>query len=169
MDINLKGNAIRLVNTSSYELSNIIQFETISGFIGKNTLEEHQNLLNDPNCLHLTIKHLDTEKPIGHIILSGVHSKNKSLEFRRILISEPGKGYGRDAIALIKQICFEQLNLNRLWLDVHTDNHKAIGLYESENFIKEGTLKSAVRTPDGYKSVHIYAILKREYDSTNNN
>jgi RimJ/RimL family protein N-acetyltransferase len=44
--------------------------------------------------------------------------KNQSVEFRRIIVTEKNKGYGREALRLIKQLAFERLNAHRLWLDV---------------------------------------------------
>lgn len=63
--------------------------------------------------------------------------KRKSIEFRRIVISEKGLGYGKDSIKLIKKICFEKYKADKIWLDVYSDNERAIKLYESQGFLKE--------------------------------
>ena len=165
MNIRVSGKNIELAKTSSTDLDTLVSFESQSEFIGKNSVEEHLNLLNDQDCLHLTIKHVEDNRLVGHIILNGVLSKNKSLEFRRIFINEKRKGFGREAIKLIKKICFDSLHYHRLWLDVHTDNSKAIRLYESEDFRKEGTLREAVLTENGFKSIHVYSLLEHEYKS----
>jgi RimJ/RimL family protein N-acetyltransferase len=114
--------------------------------------------------LHLTIKHKQDKRLVGYIILCGIENKNESLEFRRIFVNEKGKGFGREAIKLLKKICFDYLKFNRLWLDVHIDNLMAIQLYESENFRREGTLREAVLIESAYKSIYIYSMLKHEYD-----
>ena len=163
MDIRLTGNNIVLTNTTPDKLDSIVEFECSSNFIGKNTVEEHLNLINDPDCLHLTVLHVEDKRLVGHIILNGIQNKNKSLEFRRIFINEKGKGFGRESINLIKKICFNNLNYHRLWLDVHVDNNNAIQLYESENFIKEGTLREAILTENGFKSIYIYSIMEQDY------
>ena len=54
------------------------------------------------------------------------------------------EGYGREAIRLVKKLCFEELSLHRLWLDVFTTNVNAIRLYESEGFQYEGELRECV-------------------------
>lgn len=63
----------------------------------------------------------------------------------------------------MKQICFEILGFHRLWLDVYDDNERAIKLYESEGFVKEGILRDNIRTESGYRSQRIYSMLENEY------
>ncbi len=63
---------------------------------------------------------------VGFIILSGIENSNLSLEFKRIVIQEKGKGFGRQSLKLIKDYCFNTLKFHRLWLDVFDDNNKAI-------------------------------------------
>ena len=46
---------------------------------------------------------------IGHMILFGNQNNNKVLEFRRLTIIEKGCGYGREAVQLLKRLCFEDL------------------------------------------------------------
>ncbi|MBN2285122.1 MAG: GNAT family N-acetyltransferase [Tissierellales bacterium] len=55
---------------------------------------------------------------IGHIILAGLNNTNDSIKLRGFVISEKGKGFGKDSIALIKKYCFKEINANRIWLDV---------------------------------------------------
>jgi len=163
METRLTGINIILANTIPSELVALTEFEQLSEFIGKNSFEEHFKLFNDPDCLHLTVKHVVDNRLIGYIILNGVQNKNKSLEFRRIFINEEGKGFGRETIKLVKKICFDNLKFHRLWLDVHIDNIKAIQLYESENFRNEGTLREAILTKNGFKSIHIYSQIEQDY------
>ena len=163
MIISTSGNTLSLRNTAFSNLQALADFEKTSEFVGKSSIEEHQTLIDDPDCLHLSIILNSDNRLIGHVLLSGILSKNKSLEFRRIFISEKGKGYGREAIHLIKKLCFEELKFHRLWLDVHTDNSTAICLYESEGFQPEGILRDAILTPKGFKSLKIYSILESEY------
>ena len=124
-------------------------------------------LLKDEDCLHLSIRRLDNDKLVGHLILLGVQSPHKVLEFRRITIDEKGYGFGREAVQLLKKLCFEKLGFHRLWLDVYDDNTRAIQLYESEGFTKEGTLRECILTENGFRSQRIYSMLENEYKSAN--
>ena len=166
MDIDLKGEKIRLINTVSSDIEKIIEFENFNKqFVSQYPKDKHIALLEDKDCLHLSIKRLDNDKLIGHMIIFGLCNINKVLEFRRITINEKGLGFGREAVVLLKQLCFEKLKFHRLWLDVFDDNDRAIKLYESEGFIKEGTLRDNFKTDNGYRSQRIYSMLENEYKS----
>jgi len=164
MNIELKGDKVRLVNTIELDIDTIIEFENLNEqFINKYSKEKHVELMTDPDCLHLSIKRVDNNKLIGHMILFGLESKHKILEFRRISIHEKGFGFGRETIRLLKKMCFEILKFHRLWFDVYDDNKRAINLYESENFIQEALLREMIKTENGYRSQRIYSMLDSEY------
>ena len=165
MNIDIKGEKIRLISTIPSDIDKIIEFENSNKlFVCQYSKDKHIALLNDKDCLHLSIKRLDNDKLIGHMILFGLSNNNKVLEFRRITINEKGLGFGREAVKLLKRLCFEKLKFHRLWLDVYDDNDRAIKLYESEGFIKEGTLRENFKTENGYRSQRIYSILENEYN-----
>ena len=169
MDINLIGDKIRLTNTVLTDIDSIIEFENSNKqFVHQYPKNKHIALLKDDDCLHLSIKRLDNEKLIGHMIIFGVCNQNKVLEFRRITINEKGLGFGREAIRLLKQLCFEKLRFHRLWLDVYDDNDRAISLYESEGFTKEGILRDNIKTEHGYRSQRIYSMIEDEYKPVHN-
>ena len=169
MDINLTGNKIKLTNTISSDIDTIIGFENINQpFVNQYPREKHIALLKDNDCLHLSIKRLDNDKLIGHMIIFGLCNHNKVLEFRRITINEKGLGFGSEAIRLLKLLCFEKLRFHRLWLDVYDDNDIAIKLYESKGFIKEGTLRDNIKTNTGYRFQRIYSMIESEYNSDQN-
>ena len=165
MNIDLAGNKIRLINTISSDIDKIIEFEKSNNrFVHQYPRERHIALLKDKDCFHISIKRLDNDRLTGHILIFGLCDTNKVFEFRRITINEKGLGFGREAIKLLKVLCFEKLRFHRLWLDVYDDNDIAIKLYESEGFIKEGTLRDKIKTGKGYRSQRIYSILENEYN-----
>ena len=107
-------------------------------FIFPNSKEEHIDLIHDDNVEHLLLSLKN--KTIGFVILAGLNDKNRNIEFRRIVVKEKGKGFGRMAIQKLKQYSFEVLNCHRLWLDVLENNKRARHLYQSEGFKEEGKL-----------------------------
>jgi RimJ/RimL family protein N-acetyltransferase len=164
MDFEIKGDKIRLINTILSDIDKIIEFENLNNkYIHQYSKNKHLELIKNNDCLHLSIKRIYDDKLIGHMISFGVEDPNKVLEFRRISINEKGFGYGREAIQLLKKICFETLKFHRLWFDVYDDNQRAIGLYESEGFIKEALLRENIKTDNGYRSQRIYSMLENEY------
>lgn len=164
MNINISGKKTRLANTVLSDIDKIIEFENSNKqYVGRYPKDRHIALLSDNDCLHLSVRSLDNDNLIGHMLIFGLCNTNLVLEFRRITINEKGNGYGRDAIRLLKKLCFERLGVHRLWLDVYDDNDRAISLYESEGFVKEGLLRDSEKTERGYRSQRIYAMLEGEY------
>lgn len=164
MNIEIKGDKIRVVNSTPSGIDKIIEFENSNKqFIHQYSKDKHLTLLNDSNCLHLSIKRIDIDKHIGYMIIFGLESDHKVLEFRRITINEKGLGFGREAIQLLKKLCFEKLKFHRLWFDVYDDNERAIRLYESEGFVKEALLRENIKTDNGYRSQRVYSMLENEY------
>jgi RimJ/RimL family protein N-acetyltransferase len=95
--------------------------------------------------------------------MAGIENKNHSIEFRRIAVVDRGKGYGREALRLVKKICFEKLKAHRLWLDVRFNNHRAQRLYKSEGFVEEGMLRECILFKDSYVSLIVMSMLVDEY------
>ncbi len=72
-------------------------------------------------------------------------------------------GYGREAIRLVQQYAFDTLTFHRLWLDVFTNNKRALKLYKSEGFKIEGVHRQAVRHESGFVDVRVMSVLRGEY------
>jgi len=162
-----KGQLISLCFSLPEDIASIMQLESENNqFVSEYSRDRHLALLTDENCMHLSVKRNDNGKLVGLVLLFGLQDKNRVLEFRRIAINEKGSGYGREAIGIIKNICFKELKFHRLWLDVFDDNARAIGLYESEGFKMEGLLRENVRSKNAYRSQRIYSILESEYNNT---
>ena len=165
MKISLFGKQIKFVNTTISDIDQIIDFETINGkFVNHYTREKHIELLSDKDCGHIAIRRIDNDQLVGHMIIFGLNSFDKVLEFRRVTINEKGHGFGKEAVKLLKELCFTELKYHRLWLDVFDDNERAIHIYESEGFTLEGVLRDNYKTETGYRSQRIYSILEHEFD-----
>ena len=131
-------------------------------FIGAYSFESHQQVIDNKDELHLTFA--TNERLIGYAILMGLENPNNAIELKRITIAEKGKGYGRAALKLIKNYCFEQLKCHRLWLDVFDFNERARHLYRSEGFVEEGIIRECIKREDGYKNLVLMSVLKQEYE-----
>ena len=77
--------------------------------------------------------------------------------------SNRGKGYGKEAIKLLLEYGFNNLNLNNIMLSVYSFNKRAIKVYESLGFKKFGTRhKSHYFKGKFYDEIQM-EILKEEY------
>jgi len=157
---------IHLQKTKPEDLTVVMEMENHADnrdFVTQNSLERHLAIIAGPDEEHLKVMD-ENNKTIGYVILVGLENPNKIIELRRLVITEKGKGYGRQTLRLIKKYCFEQLGTHRLFLDVVEDNLRAQHLYRSEGFVLEGLMREAHKTKDGYKNLLLLSILEQEYN-----
>jgi len=103
------------------------------------------------------------EKLIGYTQLSELDWINKNCFFG-IIIGEKenhGKGYGSEALNLLIDYAFNNLNLHKVTLKVVDYNKQAIKLYEKKGFVKEGILKENILQNNEYSDVSIYSIFNK--------
>lgn len=86
--------------------------------------------------------------------------KNRVAELA-IMIGSPyrGLGYGKEALSLVCDFCFQQLGCHRLKVSVLDFNTAAIRCYESCGFIKEGILREEVFRNGAFHDVILLARL----------
>lgn len=131
-------------------------------FVTSEAIENHERYLGDSDVRHFIVE--ADEKAVGYAILAGLNDRNENIEFRRMVVAEKGKGFGRRALQLIKKLAFEELNAHRLWLDVKDFNERARKLYESENFTTEGIWREAVKAENGARESLVFmSILRSEH------
>lgn len=121
-----------------------------------------------PRHIQFTVCLKDEEgnpgEPIGRIILGDLEEGWK-VEVWRIYIgntSYRGLGYGKQALRAVRNYCFEELGLERVYLDHYTGNPAAF-LYKSLGFKYEGVLRNNCRKNGKYYDVHLMSILREEY------
>ena len=129
-------------------------------FVLQWTREQHLHALSDPSYAHWIIE--SGGRPAGYLILMDLFSPHESLQFRRLVVLDKGRGIGRAAVRLVKEAAFGRFGAHRLWLDVMEHNQRAQALYASEGFVREGTLRECLRLGDRFVSLHILSVLNRE-------
>lgn len=156
---------IQLRRTTQDDLDFVLNAEQSAEnrpFVSEWTRNEHLAALASKDLAHLIIERIPDNRSIGYIILAGLADANKSIEFRRIVVTEKNKGHGREALRLVKQLAFEKLGAHRLWLDVKEHNHRARHVYESEGFVVEGVMPECRKAEGGFESLVLMSILKTE-------
>lgn len=157
---------IRLRRTNESDLDFVLGAEQRAenrAFVSVWMREQHQAALNAEDLQHLVIENADGE-PVGYIILAGLADANESVEFRRIVVTEKNKGYGKQALREIKKLAFGELKAHRLWLDVKETNARARHIYETEGFRAEGVLHECLKTEAGRESLVVMSMLRDEYE-----
>ena len=131
-------------------------------FIMRWSRNRHAAALSDPDIAHRVLEH-ESFGRVGFVIVVGLADPHENLEFRRVVITEKRRGFGRAAVRLVKRFAFVERRAHRLWLDVKEENHRARSLYESEGFILEGVLRECVKGSKGFESLMVMSILAHEY------
>lgn len=120
---------------------------------------------NDESAVQMTIILKKTKEVIGRIVIADMR-KGWKAEIWRIYIADKslrGKGLGKQAMEAVMKFSFDELKLQRLYLDFYTGN-PAEYLYKSLGFIEEGVLRDNCRKDGKFYDVHIMSMLKSEYE-----
>ena len=99
---------------------------------------------------------------IGYVQINGINSVHRSAEIG-IRIGEEkhrGQGYGKEALRLAVEFCWNHLNLNRVQLVVFKHNVRAISAYKAVGFRKEGVLRKAAFIGGGWVDLCVMAALR---------
>jgi diamine N-acetyltransferase len=158
---------IRLRRTNEQDLDFVLSAEQSAenrSFVSVWARDQHLDALTSQDLAHLIIENTAGNR-VGYIILAGLADANQNIEFRRIVVTEKSKGYGKEALRLVKKLAFEELKAHRLWLDVKEHNVRARHLYESEGFVAEGVLRECIKADLGFESLVVMSLLSREYHS----
>lgn len=145
---------VKLIESSKEDLKLFCEWEKLDGvgeFICPYTIEHHRQEFEKEEIIYLSIT-LNSQV-VGFVLLKMEEDK-KSVEFRRIVVGEKGRGIGQSALKKIEEYCFNKLQRERIWLDVFSYNERGIHIYE-----KQGYKQIDETSIDGNK-VFIYEKLK---------
>lgn len=113
------------------------------------------------------IRLLETDKLIGSCQLHSINYIHRSAELQIRIgeLCDRGQGYGTQAVRLLLNFAFKDLNLRRVYLYVFSTNAAAIRVYENVGFAREGILRQAAHINGDYVDVIVMGILRNEYVS----
>jgi RimJ/RimL family protein N-acetyltransferase len=123
-----------------------------------------RNMKPQPNDKVFGIETLDGLY-IGNVGLHRISWEDRHATFG-IFIGEKkywGKGYGTDATRAIVRFAFDQMNLNRVELQVLNDNERGIRCYEKIGFVREGVQRQYRYREGRYVDAIIMSILRDEF------
>jgi RimJ/RimL family protein N-acetyltransferase len=160
--------AVRLRPTMLSDLDFVITVEQDPAnrpFITPWDRTQHEGAVRFPDFRHFTIEAGPDYASAGFVILQGCRNPNRSVELKRIVLQPKGRGLGRLCLRLLAQMAFRDLGAHRFWLDVRSQNARALHLYRSEGFVEEGRLRDSVTTESGYDSLVVMSLLDDEYQA----
>lgn len=109
----------------------------------------------DPNTYFFAITQKDTGKMIGSIKLGPVDLNHSRGEIG-LMIGDKGswgKGFASEAIKLISNFGFENLELHKIVAGAHVENQGSIKAFLKNGFEQEAILAKHNRNRDGYSDV----------------
>jgi RimJ/RimL family protein N-acetyltransferase len=121
----------------------------------------------DHNTIRLAIRLRESGRLIGYAELDGILWSHRVAGLS-ILIGEEehhGKGYGREAMECLLAYAFSELNLHRVQLTVFSYNTRAIRLYESLGFTKEGSFREFLQRDGCRHDMLLYGMLVDEWNN----
>lgn len=104
--------------------------------------DEIDEWIHKKGVMRFGIVHKESDKLIG---FCGIDHKTEGMcAYLSITIGDKemrGKGYGREAINLMKKFCFDELCVQSVHLEVLDTNEQAIKCYKSAGFVETGVLR----------------------------
>lgn len=79
-----------------------------------------------------------------------------------------GRGYGREAVALLVDYAFTHWNLERVGLRTNSTNERAIRSYRAVGFVEEGRLRKQGWNNGQFVDVVCMSILRQEWNAQKN-
>jgi RimJ/RimL family protein N-acetyltransferase len=139
------------------------------------TLEDEQKwvegISGTKDNYSFAIETLEDKKYIGGCGINNLDWKNSVFTIG-IFIGDKeylGKGYGTDAMKTLIKFIFEQMNINKIKLQVFSFNKRAVRSYEKCGFKKEGVLRMEIFRDGRYYDDIIMGLLREEYNELNKN
>ena len=132
--------------------------EDVSAFI-----EGAEYALSDGSSMHFAIAN-EQEEYLGTISLKDISLRDRRAEYAISLRKcAQGKGVGYEATQLLLHYAFCTLDLNKIFLNVLSDNLPAIHLYQKCGFQYEGEFSNHFFLRGCYHSLKWYGMEKKNY------
>lgn len=134
----------------------------VQRFIRQASAKDIAARLNNPDETYLLARD-DVRGEVGFAYLRGLQSPNKSVELCEVAIGKAGMGYGGQFLSAILSLVFNDLDKNRVWLDVFPENSNAWRLYKQHGFVEEGMLREAYFWKGNFQSSVLMSLLATEF------
>lgn len=122
-------------------------------------------ILGDRNQVNFEIHDIESTKLLGHCGLYYIDWINRHAEFGIYIGNEDFRqgGYGSDALRTLIRYGFDNLNLNKIWCEVYSNN-KASDVYKHIGFTHEGTLRQHYWSEGQWWDSHMMSLLREEWN-----
>jgi len=119
----------------------------------------HQDI-HEVKQLRLIIVENESNKNVGFIDLFDFIPQHRRAGVGILIIdSEQHKGYASEALQLLIDYSFKQLNLHQLFANITSDNTKSLSLFKKHNFLKVGIKKEWVFSKGNFKDEVLFQLI----------
>lgn len=128
----------------------------------KTHLQWCESIGSDTTRVIFAIRKANEPAIIGYVQVSAINPVHRSADIG-IRIGEErhrGQGYGKEALRLALNFCWDHLNLNRVQLIVFKHNARAIRAYAAAGFRREGRLRKAAFIDGAWTDLLVMAMLR---------
>ncbi|MCP3030799.1 GNAT family N-acetyltransferase [Halobacillus sp. A1] len=124
-----------------------------------------KSICNSNTTKNYIIELNESDKPIGIASLVHMDLKNRNAECIIDIGHQSywGSGYGKEVMNILLDYSFSEMNLHKLYLRVFSFNERAIKLYESLGFLKEGEQKEHIFRNGKWHGIITMAIFQSTY------
>ena len=126
----------------------------------------YEKAMSDPNQVNFEIRDPKADILIGHCGLYYIDWISRHAEFGIYVghNSYKSSGYGSDALRALIIYGFNELNLNKIWCEVYSNND-ALDIYRHIGFKDEGYLRDKYFNDGRYWDSYMLAMLKKDFNT----
>lgn len=119
----------------------------------------HQDI-HEVKQLRLVVVENKSDQSIGFIDLFDFIPQHKRAGIGILITDkEQHKGYASEALQLLIDYCFTQLNLHQLFANITSDNNKSLALFKKHNFEKVGLKKEWIFSKGKFKDEILFQLI----------
>lgn len=146
-----------------WEISNTIT--PYSRFLIRQYLENAQQDIYEAKQLRLAICKKDNQNPIGLIDLFDFDPKNSRAGVGIIIQNDENRknGFGKEALELVINFSFSQLQLHQLYANIQTENEASIKLFSTFGFQKIGVKRDWTLSKGKYLDEAMFQLINLKF------
>ena len=149
---------------SKADLPFIMATERMAGYdtlVGRWDEARHSAAIDDDHYAYFVAR--DCATPVGFSIVRDWASPERVTCVKRIAVSSPGNGLGRQLLHAVVDHVFRDTDAHRVWLGVFPENERARRAYEAVGFKAEGIARGNAFFGGVYRDELIMAVLRTEW------
>ena len=175
----LTGKRVRLARPTADDIAIIagwsldLEYQRLlrRGMVYPGSVEEHrawfEDMFKGDEYVPFSIRTLVEDRLVGLLVIKDIMWQARHCSFFIGIgdAGERGQGYGSDAVRVLLQYAFLEMNLHRVGLEVMAYNADAIRAYQAAGFQQDGRMRAFVYRDGVYYDVYMMSILRPEWEA----